>query len=808
MNVLIVDDKIENRYLLEALLKGHGHVVQSAFNGAEALEMLQAEGFDLVISDILMPVMDGFQLCRKVKTDEALRHIPFIVYTATYTGPKDEEFAMKIGADRFIQKPCEPDVFMRAVQEVMAAAEKREDKIIPETPAQEEEILKLYSERLVRKLEQKMLELEKEMRMRQEAEETLRANERKYRLLADNTLDVIWSMNPNLEFTYVNPAIRDLTGHSPEEWIGTPLSEHCDAANLEKLARVISEAVAKGPGSSGVVVETELLKKNGDPIPIEVHGQAIFDENGQPVMLQGVTRDITERKQAEEALRESEKRHRSVLENSGDAIFLTSPRGRIFSANPAACRMFGYTEEEFLDSGQKIIIDPDDPQLIAGLEERFRYGNFQGELTFIRKNGEAFPGEVNSTVFQGPEGQLLATVIVRDITERKRAEEEQEKLQAQFLQAQKMESVGRLAGGVAHDFNNMLQIILGHVEMALPDATEGGGLQESLLEIQKAASRSADLTRQLLAFARRQTVVPRVLDMNETVEGMLKMLKRLIGEDIDLLWLPGENLWTVKMDPSQIDQILANLSVNARDAIGGTGKVTIETRNITFDEAYCDAHSGFLPGQYIMLTVSDDGCGMDPATLDHIFEPFFTTKKEGEGTGLGLATVYGIAKQNEGFINVYSEPGKGTTIKIYMPRFEGEAEAWAETAEEAPRGHGETMLLVEDEASILDLGQKMLERLGYTVLTADAPEEALRLAQTHPGDIHLLITDVVLPDMNGKELAERIVSIKPGLKCLYMSGYSANAIAHRGVLDPGAHFLQKPFSLQDLASKVDQALHR
>jgi CheY-like chemotaxis protein len=298
-----------------------------------------------------------------------------------------------------------------------------------------------------------------------------------------------------------------------------------------------------------------------------------------------------------------------------------------------------------------------------------------------------------------------------------------------------------------------------------------------------------------------------VLDLNETLEGMLKMLRRLIGEDIDLFWKPGLDLWKVKMDPSQIDQILANLSVNARDAISGTGKVTIETENVTLDEAYCAGHAGFSPGQYVQLAVSDDGCGMDPETLEHIFEPFFTTKKEGAGTGLGLSTVYGIAKQNGGFINVYSEPGKGTAVKIYLPRFEGKAsEALAESAAEVPQGHGETVLLIEDEESILKLGQKILERLGYTVLSAGTPGEALRLAETHAGEIHLLITDVVMPEMNGRDLAERIVSIKPGLKCLFMSGYTANAITHSNVLDEGMQFIQKPFSLKNLAAKVREVL--
>jgi CheY-like chemotaxis protein len=377
------------------------------------------------------------------------------------------------------------------------------------------------------------------------------------------------------------------------------------------------------------------------------------------------------------------------------------------------------------------------------------------------------------------------------------------------MQAHKMESVGRLAGGVAHDFNNMLGVILGHADLAMDQIDPAQPLYDDLLEIQKAAQRSADLTRQLLAFARRQTVAPRVLNLNDTVGGMLKMLKRLIGEDIDLAWEPDLRLGLVRIDPSQIDQILANLCVNARDAIVGVGKVTIETKNAVFDDSYCAEHGDFIPGEYVMLAVSDDGCGMDQETLAHIFEPFYTGKEVGQGTGLGLATVYGIVKQNEGFINVYSEPGQGSSFKIYFPRFTGdEEERKPESKKEAPRSLGETLLLVEDEAGILNLGKTMLERLGYTVLTAATPAEAIRQAERHEGEIQLLITDVVMPMMNGRELEQRIRAIQPGIKSLFMSGYTANVIAHQGVLDEGVFFLQKPFSIHDLAAKVREALEQ
>jgi signal transduction histidine kinase/CheY-like chemotaxis protein len=438
----------------------------------------------------------------------------------------------------------------------------------------------------------------------------------------------------------------------------------------------------------------------------------------------------------------------------------------------------------------------------------FAEGESFAEAPLLTKSGKQIPHFFTGrlTVLDGK--QYLLGVGV-DITERVRAEEEKDLLQAQLLQAQKMESVGRLAGGVAHDFNNMLSAIIGHAELAMMRCTSSEPILANLKVIHDSAHRSAGLTRQLLAFARKQTVAPRVINVNDTVAGMLKMLMRLIGEDIDVVWMPGAGLWKVKIDPSQLDQLLANLCVNARDAIPGVGKVTIETENTTFDEAYCAVHLGFVCGEYVVLAVSDDGCGINKEDIDHIFEPFFTTKELGKGTGLGLATVYGIVKQNEGFVNVYSEPDKGTTFKIYLPRFVGGViEPRAESTEETPKGRGEMLLLVEDEPVILDVSREMLEQLGYVVLTASTPSEALRQAETHAAEIKLLITDVVMPKMNGRDLARLIGDIKPGLKCLFISGYTANVIANHGVLDEGVHFLQKPFSMKDIATKVRHALEQ
>ncbi len=513
--------------------------------------------------------------------------------------------------------------------------------------------------------------------------------------------------------------------------------------------------------------------------------------------------DVTKRKLAEEALRESEIRFKA-LHNASFGGIAIHDQGIILECNQGLSEMTGYEYLELIGMNGLLLIAERSLETVmnnirAGYEKPY-------EAFGLRKNGEEFPMrlEARNVPYKGKQ---VRTVEFRDITEQKRADAENEKLQAQLNQAQKMESVGRLAGGVAHDFNNMLGVILGHLEFAMENVEDNSSLDDDLKEIQKAAQRSADLTKQLLTFARKQTISPRPLDLNDTVESMLNMLRRLIGEDIDLVWKPAAHIWPVKMDPSQIDQILANLCVNARDAISGVGKLIIETGIKTFDEAYCNEHPGFIPGDFVMLAVSDNGCGLDKEELDNLFEPFFTTKEMGKGTGLGLATVYGVVKQNNGFINVYSEPGQGSTFKIYLPRLvddNGVAEVRPE--KKAAAGGAETILLVEDEPAILRMTRMMLERKGYSVLSAATPSEAVEKAANYSGSIDLLMTDVVMPEMNGRDLAARIAALYPGVRLLFMSGYTANVIAHQGVLDDGVAFIQKPFSIADMTMKVRELL--
>jgi len=518
--------------------------------------------------------------------------------------------------------------------------------------------------------------------------------------------------------------------------------------------------------------------------------------------IYGVARDITVRIRDGEALRHSEYRFKGLIEAANDAIFVQTNH-RFAYVNNGTVRLFGAERPEQLLG--RPVIERFDPSCREGIIARIRMLNEQGqsapllEQIALRLDGTAVTVEVSASpiVYEGERG---AVVFARDVTERKRLEQS-------LVMAQRLESVGRLAGGVAHDFNNMLGVIMGHAELRLAMTAPSDPARADLEQILGAARKSADLTRQLLAFARKQTTQPRALDLNECVSSTMKMLRRLVGEDVSITWVPSTPLWNVYIDPSQIDQVLANLFVNARDAMPQGGQMRLETGNDVLDAAFCARHAGAAPGEYVRLSVSDTGVGMSSAVLRQIFEPFFTTKPAGEGTGLGLATVYGIVKQHGGAIDVYSEPGMGTTFRLWFPRHTGATgvpDAF-QSPDAPPRG-SETLLLVEDEPSILRLGHTMLSRLGYRVLTATHAAEALQVAAAHQDTIALLITDVVMPGGNGRELAETLQRMRPAMRCLFISGYTADVIAHHGVLAPGVRLVEKPFSLAALARGVREAL--
>ncbi len=653
-------------------------------------------------------------------------------------------------------------------------------------------------------LEKKVQELEQTEFEHKRAEKKLLDSEEKFRQIFNNILDVYYEAALDGTILEVSPSIEKHSQYQREELIGKSLYDiYTNPADRDKLIEsIINKGIVKD-------YEINLTDKDGSQHICSMNIALIKDDADNPSKLVGIVRDITERKHAEEELILERTFVDAIFNSIPGMLYLYDSEGRLIRWNKKHEIMTGYSSEEL--SNMHLLDwykgDAESQKAVTeGIIKTMERGFGEAEANLQKKDGTIIPSYFTASPLT-INGKQYFTGIGIDITERKRAEEERVNLQAQLSQAQKMESVGRLAGGVAHDFNNMLGVILGHTEMALDRMDPDHPFYADLQDIRKAGERSADLVRQLLGFARKQAVAPKVLDLNETVEGMLTMLRRLISEDIALAWMPGKNLWPVKIDPSQIDQILANLCVNARDAIAGVGELTIETGTMTFDEDYCSQHQGFVPGEYVLLAVSDTGCGMNTETLDNLFEPFFTTKKVGKGTGLGLATVYGIVKQNNGFINVYSEPEQGTTFRIYLPGRMGKAEQILQKtpAKRVIRGN-ETILLVEDEPTFLNMTTVMLQRVGYTVLAAATPGEAICLAREHKDKMDLLMTDVVMPEMNGRDLAKKFQSLYPNLKCLFMSGYTANVITRHGVLNAGVHFIQKPFNVHQLTTKIREVL--
>ena len=622
-----------------------------------------------------------------------------------------------------------------------------------------------------------------------------------HQILFEEATDWIFLTNPEWHIMETNCQGSAITGYSHQELLGMTYMDMIPPEDLA-LAPLMIDVLQNGFIATK---ERNFCRKDGSLVPVEIRARMLRKGN-----ILGIVRDITERKRIEERLQQEILFNKTTIDSLPGLFYLFDEQGKFLRWNTNFETVSGYSSVELAALTPGDFFEGRDREMIcSAVDLVFKTGEAWVEADFISKDHTRTSHLFSGRLFQFKGRKCLIGMGV-DITDRKKAEEERKKLQEQLTQAHKMESVGRLAGGVAHDFNNMLGVILGHTEMAQAQLNPAQPLFTHLQEIGRAAKRSADLTRQLLAFARKQTVEPKVLDLNEIVSGMITMLRRLIGEDINLTWMPGNGLSLIKIDPSQIDQILVNLCVNARDAIRGTGKVLIETGTTVIDEAYCSSHMEYIPGEFVLLAVSDDGCGMDKETLSHLFEPFFTTKEVSKGTGLGMATVYGIVKQNSGFINVYSERGKGTTVKIYFsPHSPGtQRPPKGEAVQPAPCGGRETILLVEDEPMILKMASTMLELQGYVVIPASSPAEAIRLASEHAGKIHLLLTDVIMPEMNGKDLAKVLLAISPDLKILFTSGYTANVIARHGVLDEGVQFIQKPFTIQDLTAKIRRVFDR
>jgi PAS domain S-box-containing protein len=614
-----------------------------------------------------------------------------------------------------------------------------------------------------------------------------------WRVLLDQSRDGVVVLAVNGKVHSANQKFADILGYTKEELRNLRVWTWDAFLTVEQIKAMLEMA-----DQAGIILQTIHRRKDGTTFDVEISANASMFNDEKLIFC--VCQDITERKKAEKALQESENRFRTLVNQAADAFVLVDDQGRILDVNQAACSGLGYSREELLRLSVYDIVMNAKPvdnkvnywnQLTPGKTLRF-------ESQIRHKSGALFPSEVSLGLVELGERRLMLG-LARNISERKR-------LERQLRQAQKMEAVGQLAGGVAHDFNNMLSVIIGGVEMILDQLDAKRPLYASLQVIRKAAERSAELTRQLLAFARKQTVAPKVLDLNTTIEGVLKMLRRLIGEDIQLAWRPGPNIPSIRIDPTQVDQILVHLCVNARNAIAGIGTLSIETVTTTLDEAYCAEHTGLQPGDYVALIVRDDGCEMDKEVLDKIFEPYAATTEISKGTGLGLATVYGIVKQNRGTIDVASESGQGNTFKIYLPVYNARKIRSADQSTYLIEKGDETILLVEDEFTMMNMGRNVLEKAGYRVLSARTPGEALTQAEEYAGSIHLLLSDIVLPEMNGRDLAAKIETIQPDLKILFMSGFTPSDLTRYGIDGKAINFIQKPFSMQALASKVREVL--
>lgn len=545
--------------------------------------------------------------------------------------------------------------------------------------------------------------------------------------------------------------------------------------------------------------ECEARTINGTTIWLGITASITKHKNDEDFIITGFATDISKRKKAEA----EHKLLLSAIEQMSEAIMIADQKGNISYVNPVFESVSGYSREEVIGQNPRILKSGEhDNSFYQHMWQTLSSGRgWKGRLVNKRKDGTFYTEEANISPFYDDTGKVVHYVSTKiDVTREIKREE-------QYRQGQKMEAIGHLAGGIAHDFNNMLSIILGRAELGMRRLNPEDPSYAVLQEIQQAAQRSANLTQQLLAYARKQPIAPSVFDLNPAVEGILPILHRLAGENINLTWTPGGDSYPIKIDPSQLDQILTNLIVNARDAITNTGKISLESGKVILDQAYCDHHAGYIPGTYVMLIVSDNGKGMDRETLAKVFEPFYTTKGLGQGTGLGLATVYGAIKQNLGFTDVYSEPDIGTTFIIYLPNHEESIIDKSSKSDSSIReSHGETILFVEDESALLQIGEAMLQELGYQVLVANSPKEAIHLAEKHINDIDLLLTDIIMPGMNGKELAESLQKLSTNLKVLFMSGYTANIISERGMLDENINFLQKPFLMKELAANLRESL--
>jgi two-component system cell cycle sensor histidine kinase/response regulator CckA len=710
---------------------------------------------DLILSDYTLPRFDGMTALSLAR--ERVPNIPFLIVT----GSVNEETAvgcMKAGATDYLLKSN-----LARIGPAIEAALERE---------------RAHAEKV-------------------QAESALAASERRFRSLVQNSSDLVTIVAPDGTILYASDSAERIVGYSPRALVGTSLLEYLDQEDVGQVRGLLQNG--NGRPSVAGPVEFTLRRADGSPVWLEAVGTNLLtDATIRGIVLNA--RDVSERKRADRELRESEERYRDLFDNASDLVCMAAPNGSLLYVNQAWQQGTGYGEDEIGDMKLLDLVHPDSLEHYIGVLDRVLLGERLDhvELIFVPKAGTPITVEGNlSCTFKDGQPSVVRG-IYRDITERKRVEEH-------LRRAERMQAAGKLAGGVAHEVNNMMTGVIGFSEFLLRSLDPEDPRRADVEEVIKAGTRAADVTRQLLAFTRQQFLRPQVVQVNAAILEMEKMLRRSLGEDKLLELKLAPDAGPLRADRGQLEQVLINLVLNARDAMGGHGRVTIETANSLWDTSYAQRHEGVdIPlGRYVMLAVSDTGCGMERDVLARIFEPFFTTKPVGQGTGLGLSTVYGIVKQSGGFVWVYSEPGEGSVFKVYLPEASAPEDPESPPASvAAPAGGSETILIIEDEDVVRNLACRGLRDHGYTVVEARNGAEGLRHVREHPGTVDLAISDVVMPEMGGRELAQSLALSDPGLPILFMSGYTGEDVVQRGLLDPGAPFQQKPFTPITLATKV------